>query len=276
MKRSTHFCIRYTSNQFVCSIAYTYLTFNLLTSQTIIESPSLNSRKITASILVNSPIQDVWSIITDYNRLALHVPNLVKSYVLPDAGSSYDSSSDSSKGLSRGQKVRIFQEGAQKIVGFDFRASLTMDMTEGSENEGRAMAEKRILNFKLVESGMFSSFDGNWSIRYHARSRVWDIVSREFVFRYKTLLTYTVLVKPKGPVPVIALEWRIKEDVPINLMAMKTAAESVTSKGRPQAVSAETDLRTEWGADETLGMYLGSSKLKSETVAASWVPRVIM
>ena len=151
-----------------------------------------------------------------------------------------------------------------------------MDMTEGSENEGRAMAEKRILNFKLVESGMFSSFDGNWSIRYHARSRVWDIVSREFVFRYKTLLTYTVLVKPKGPVPVIALEWRIKEDVPINLMAMKTAAESVTSKGRPQAVSAETDLRTEWGADETLGMYLGSSKLKSETVAASWVPRVIM
>ena len=247
----------------------------MLTSQTIIESPSLNSRKITASILVNSPIQDVWSIITDYNRLALHVPNLVKSYVLPDAGSSYDSSSDSSKGLSRGQKVRIFQEGAQKIVGFDFRASLTMDMTEGSENEGRAMAEKRTLNFKLVESGMFSSFDGNWSIRYHARSRVWDIVSREFVFRYKTLLTYTVLVKPKGPVPVIALEWRIKEDVPINLMAMKTAAEKVTSKGRPQAVSAETDLRTEWGADETLGMYLGSSKLKSETVAASWVPRVI-
>lgn len=222
---------------------------------------------------MNSPIEDVWSIITDYNRLAIHVPNLVKSYVLPDAGGSYVSSAENSRGPNKGPKVRIFQEGAQKIVGFDFRASLTMDMTEGSENEGRAMAEKRTLNFKLVESGMFSSFDGNWSIRYHARTRVWDIVSREFVFRYKTMLTYTVLVKPKGPVPVIALEWRIKEDVPINLMAMKSAAEKVTSRGRPQAVSSETDLRTEWGADETLGMYLGTN-LKSETVAPSWVPRV--
>lgn len=222
---------------------------------------------------MNSPIEDVWSIITDYNRLAIHVPNLVKSYVLPDAGGSYASSAENNKVPNRGPKVRIFQEGAQKIVGFDFRASLTMDMTEGSENEGRAMAEKRTLNFKLVESGMFSSFDGNWSIRYHARTRVWDIVSREFVFRYKTMLTYTVLVKPKGPVPVIALEWRIKEDVPINLMAMKSAAEKVTSRGRPQAVSSEADLRTEWGADETLGMYLGTN-LKSETVAPSWVPRV--
>jgi hypothetical protein len=29
----------------------------------------------------------------------------------------------------------------------------------------------------------------------------------------------------------MALEWRIKEDVPINLIAMKIAAEKVTSAG---------------------------------------------
>lgn len=238
----------------------------------------MNSRKITASIIVNSPIQDVWSIITDYNQLAVHVPNLVKSYVIASGslgGGSESSSSlpNSMKGSRKGSKVRIFQEGAQKIVGFDFRASLTMDMTEEIENEGRAMAEKKTLFFKLAESSMFSSFDGNWSIRYHSRVRELDSVSREFVFIYKTMLTYSVLVKPKGPVPVIALEWRIKEDVPINLMAMKIASEKVTSKSRPQLSPVDLDLRTEWGADETLGMYLGSN-VKSETAASSWVPRV--
>ena len=235
----------------------------------------MNSRKITASILVNSPIGDVWSIITDYDRLAVHVPNLVKSYVVPEVGSYSNSqvpTPDLMKAASKGAKLRIFQEGAQKIVGFDFRASLTMDMTEDIENEGRAMAEKRTLLFKLAESSMFSAFDGSWSVRYHNRVREWDTAAGEFVFRYKTMLTYSVLVKPKGPVPVIALEWRIKEDVPVNLSAMKIAAEKVTMKSRPQS-SPDLEFRTNWGADETLGMYLGTP-LKSETAtSSSWVPR---
>lgn len=208
------------------------------------------------------------------------MPNLVKSYVIPRKDINSGSLSYTSNGASNNKKniVRIFQEGAQKIVGFDFRASLTMDMTEEIENEGRAMAEKKTLYFKLAESSMFSSFDGNWSIRYHSRSREYDTSTKAFVFRYKTMLTYSVTVKPKGPVPVIALEWRIKEDVPINLMAMKIAAEKVTSLGLPQfSPSESTDFRTEWGADETLGMYLGESNtnLKSESpTSSSWMPRI--
>ena len=255
-----------------------------LSKQTTIEAPTLNSRKITASIVVNSPISDVWSIITDYNQLAVHVPNLVKSYVIPRVNINSEDFSYASSVLANTKNnikvspvVRIFQEGAQKIVGFDFRASLTMDMTEEIENEGRAMAEKKTLYFKLAESSMFSSFDGNWSIRYHSRARQYDTVSKAFVFRYKTMLTYCVTVKPKGPVPVIALEWRIKEDVPINLMAMKVAAEKVTSRGIPQFSPSEvTDFRAEWGADETLGMYLGGSNdsVKTESPASSWMPRI--
>ena len=38
----------------------------------------MNSRKITASIIINCPMQTVWSILTDYNNLAEHVPNLVQ------------------------------------------------------------------------------------------------------------------------------------------------------------------------------------------------------
>jgi hypothetical protein len=32
-------------------------------------------------------------------------------------------------------------------------------------------------------------------------------------------------ITPKGLVPVPALEWRIREDVPVNLRAVKAAAE---------------------------------------------------
>lgn len=37
-----------------------------------------------------------------------------------------------------------------------------------------------------------------------------------------------VHIRPKGPVPVLALEWQISNEVPNNLAALKRAAESVT------------------------------------------------
>lgn len=37
-----------------------------------------------------------------------------------------------------------------------------------------------------------------------------------------------VHIRPKGPVPVLALEWQISNEVPNNLAALKKAAELVT------------------------------------------------
>lgn len=37
-----------------------------------------------------------------------------------------------------------------------------------------------------------------------------------------------VHIRPKGPVPVLALEWQISNEVPNNLAALKKAAERVT------------------------------------------------
>jgi hypothetical protein len=97
---------------------------------------------------------------------------------------------------------------------------------------------------------MFSSFDGVWAARHVSRRQEFDSVFKTEVwryyscitiidtiihnitaytlttpiysifydndiYRYKTKLTYSVLVRPRGPVPVFALEWRIKEDVPV-------------------------------------------------------------
>lgn len=52
--------------------------------------------------------------LTDYDRLAEYVPNLTQSKLRP----------------SNDGRIRLWQEGAQKIVGFDFRASVEMFMDE--------------------------------------------------------------------------------------------------------------------------------------------------
>lgn len=51
--------------------------------------------------MVGAPPEAVWAILTDYDNLATHVPNLVTSELRPHPNGG----------------TRLFQEGAQKIVG---------------------------------------------------------------------------------------------------------------------------------------------------------------
>ena len=200
----------------------------------------VNSRCISASIVVDAAPSQVWSILTgvrgfqtqpclsrasggdvplfstvhggdtaassllaDYDNLATHVPNLVASSLRPHPTGG----------------IRLFQEGAQNIVGFDFRASLTMDMCELVE-EGAT--RPTVITFDLVDSAMFASFDGEWRVQPYSRIRSSSDPTK---YDYKSKLSYRVNITPKGLVPVPALEWRIKEDVPVNLQAVKAAAE---------------------------------------------------
>lgn len=260
-----------------------------------IERTSPNSRNIRGEITVDAPLKDVWAILTDYDQLATHVPNLVESKTLstpvPRVGQAGD-----------GQyKCRLFQRGAQKIIGFEFGASVTMDMTEkilaggndvmqhdaSTEEEAPYVPQARQIGFKCVESPFFTEFDGTWKVqeRLNEAGKIESVVS------------YAVEVRPKGPVPVAALEWRIREDVPTNLRAVKHAALTVGYDGvmaerrlhnpstrskssrslpsrrsgprngvaRPQPVSAKGPMVTarlasspfaDWGEDETMAAYL--------------------
>jgi hypothetical protein len=200
-----------------------------------IERPSGNSRRIFGEITVPVPLFDVWAILTDYDKLSVHVPNLVESKIIrkPAYGEQGDGS----------YSCRLFQRGAQKIVGFEFGASVTMDMQEkmasstsmlpsvGSSPKASATRQdangvshvknERKIIFKCVESMFFSEFDGEW-------------VAKEQLGvsgKLETLLSYVVTVRPNGPVPVGALEWRIREDVPTNLRAVKAAAMNVGYEG---------------------------------------------
>lgn len=177
-----------------------------------IERPSLNSRRISGSIIVERPIEDVWAVLTDYSKLADYVPNLTQSKQVahPDGG------------------IRLFQEGAQKIVGFDFRASLVMDMEEHYGDPDDRLAMRKI-KFKLVDSAMFTEFNGEWRLQFNSRVPVKDPTTGQERYTYTTKIFYMVHIRPKGVVPVLALEWQISTEVPNNLAAVKGASEATDS-----------------------------------------------
>jgi len=176
-----------------------------------IERTSSNSRRISGEITVEKPLSDVWAILTDYDNLSTHVPNLVESRRVRG----YSGPGNQGDG---GYTCRLYQKGAQKIVGFQFGADVTMKMQESVMESGDVMTKK--IDFECVDSLFFSNFDGEWKIT----SNVVD--GADF-----TTVSYVVDVRPKGPVPVAALEWRIREDVPTNLRAVKTAAIEVGEEG---------------------------------------------
>lgn len=254
-----------------------------------IEAPTSNSRRIKGEILVQAPLEAVWSILTDYDNLSTHVPNLVESRRIPGFSSRGSVPGDGS------YTCRLYQKGAQKIVGFEFGASVTLAMKESiicagprtagvaSRTSSSASFERsgtqdsmmfpseRGIGFKCVDSFFFSEFDGEWRI-------VETMVDGECC----TMVSYLVDVKPRGPVPVAALEWRIREDVPTNLRAVKKASmemERYSLKRRPTLRSPPTQLMldssspkmprstnprkseniggsVEWSDDETMGAYL--------------------
>ena len=184
-----------------------------------IEKTSANSRRIAGDIIIPRPVDDVWAILTDYENLAIHVPNLVESKrVNPLNKRLANPNSVQGDGT---YQCRLFQKGAQKIVGFEFGASVTMDMTE--KVLGNDTNEEKKIQFKCVESQFFSEFDGEWKVSW--------TTDPEDPSKLASLVEYTVDVRPRGPVPVQALEWRIREDVPTNLRAVKIAAMDLGLEG---------------------------------------------
>lgn len=183
-----------------------------------IERTSPNSRRISGEVIMDTSIDAIWSILTDYDNLNVHVPNLIESKVLSHGSSRVLGSSDIGGGGGGGGGPRVHQKGAQRIFGFEFSADVTLEMKEFIHNPGNdeyMTDEMKIysIDFQCVQSQFFSQFDGSWILEEYSKSR--------------TMVRYIVDVVPKGPVPVAALEWRIKEDIPVNILAVSKSASTV-------------------------------------------------
>uniref|UniRef100_A0A7S0ZKY6 Coenzyme Q-binding protein COQ10 START domain-containing protein n=1 Tax=Timspurckia oligopyrenoides TaxID=708627 RepID=A0A7S0ZKY6_9RHOD len=157
-----------------------------------IEKPDRNTRTVKCGVRISAPLAVVWDVLTAYDQLAEVVPNLAisRQRAHPHGG------------------IRVEQCGVQSILGFQFKASVVMDMQEIFDN-----SKCRRIVFSMVDSRDFKRFEGTWA--------VWQVNPRV------TRLTYSVTISPRGLVPVSAVEWRIMEDVPTNLAAVKNACEKV-------------------------------------------------
>ncbi|KAL7516775.1 hypothetical protein ACHAWX_001755 [Stephanocyclus meneghinianus] len=268
-----------------------------------IERISPNERRISGEMILanndvapsdgrsfDARIDDLWSILTDYDNLSSHVPNLVESRILSHPPFDHRQEYSSGTDVRTTHGPRVYQRGSQRIWGFEFGADVTLDMKEivvdyapsrGSSSGflSHAVTKKCILDFKCVRSQFFSVFDGRWILEESLSDCNGDTHDAGGT---TTAVKYVVDVRPKGPVPVAALEWRIKEDVPTNMLGVVTAAATMAKARRefgsrdilPTArvngdfrgerlvtrdypiVHGKNGAASDWYKDETMAMYL--------------------
>jgi ribosome-associated toxin RatA of RatAB toxin-antitoxin module len=138
-------------------------------------------RRIEATIFLPFAIEQVWQVLTDYEALADFIPNLSKSALVPHPEAG---------------GIRLEQVGIQNLRVVTFSARVVLDMTEEFPTA---------IRFNMAE-GDFKGFSGAWLL--HAVPK-------------GTRLTYILEVWPKATIPVIAIEQRLKKDLPQNLCAVR-------------------------------------------------------
>jgi ribosome-associated toxin RatA of RatAB toxin-antitoxin module len=144
-------------------------------------------RQISAKIQIPYAIEQVWQILTDYDRLAEFIPNLTKSQRIdhPHGG------------------IRIEQVGTESLLKLKFCARVVLDMVEHFPHQ---------LDFNMVE-GDFKSFTGSWTLQPASPDGS------------ATELCYTVSILPPRMMPVGVIERRLQRGLVLNLSAIRQQAD---------------------------------------------------
>jgi ribosome-associated toxin RatA of RatAB toxin-antitoxin module len=140
-------------------------------------------RRIVASTDIPFPLEQVWQVLTDYDRLADFIPNLTVSQRIqhPQGG------------------IRLEQVGAQCFLNMKFCARVVLDMLETFPRE---------LKFSMVE-GDFRQFEGQWRLDPLTLDRGGG-----------TQLSYDLIVLPPRAMPAGLIERHICRDLSQNLQAV--------------------------------------------------------
>ncbi|NJL38210.1 MAG: cyclase [Leptolyngbyaceae cyanobacterium RM2_2_4] len=144
-------------------------------------------RRISARVQIPCPVEQVWQILTDYEKLADFIPSLSKSRQIPHPQGG----------------IRLEQVGTQCLLNFKFCARVVLDMAESFPQR---------LDFKMVE-GDFKSFSGSWQLQPVSIGN-----------QPGTELCYSVLVMPRMAIPVGMLERRLSTNLAVNLVAIRERA----------------------------------------------------
>ncbi|KAK9167579.1 hypothetical protein Scep_002770 [Stephania cephalantha] len=156
-----------------------------------VEVVSWRERRVRATLSVSADVDSVWTAITDYERLADYVPNLVSSGRIP---------------CPHPGRIWLEQRGLQRGLYWHIEARVVLDLQEFEDS-----TNGRELHFSMVD-GDFKKFEGKWSIKSGKRSST-------------AILSYEVNVIPRFNFPAIFLERIIRSDLPVNLQALACRAE---------------------------------------------------
>ncbi|NJN22966.1 MAG: cyclase [Leptolyngbya sp. RL_3_1] len=150
-----------------------------------ITTESLGDRRrcIKAAVTVPGSLEQVWHLLTDYDRLADFIPNLTLSRRIPHPE----------------QGIRLEQIGSQCFLNIKFCARVVLDMVEQFPHR---------LDFNMVE-GDFKDFAGFWSLE--------TLDSPEGPI---TRLGYELTIRPPRAVPIHLIERHLSRDLTQNLQAI--------------------------------------------------------
>ncbi|CAN4112703.1 unnamed protein product [Withania somnifera] len=166
-----------------------------------------NRRRIRSKVAVMASLQNVWEVLTDYERLADFIPGLAVSQLLQKEPNF----------------ARLLQIGEQDLAfGLKFNAKGVIDCYE-KDLEDLPTGQKRDIEFKMVE-GDFKNFEGKWSIEQCTTDSDQELdfsVGQPF----HTTLSYIVNVEPKLWLPVRLIEGRLCKEIKINLRSVRDEAQ---------------------------------------------------
>ncbi|MEN9231721.1 MAG: SRPBCC family protein [Thermostichus sp. DG02_5_bins_236] len=146
-------------------------------------------RQLQGSVHIPVERERIWQVLTDYDRLAEFIPNLVESRVI---------------GYENGRKL-VRQVGSQKLLFAKFSATVVLAVEEIFPEQ---------LRFQKVE-GDFLIFEGFWDLSVRVSG------TESFLPTQQTLLTYHLQVKPPRRMPIGMVERRIRQDLAVNLQAIR-------------------------------------------------------
>lgn len=146
-------------------------------------------RQISAKIHIPYPAEQIWQILTDYDRLADFIPNLSKSRRLDQPAG----------------KIRVEQVGTESLMKLKFCARVVLDMVEHFPHQ---------LDFTMIE-GDFKVFTGSWILQPAGEGVL------------GTELSYVVSILPPRMMPIAMIERRLKSGLVLNLSAIRQRAETL-------------------------------------------------
>ena len=156
------------------------------TIEQTMEKFSGGTRRLAAQLTTSASFDSLWSVLTDYDRLNLFIPNLLSSKQI----------------YRKNNNVHLKQIGAQDFLGIKFSAEVTIDLFEEKE--------LGLLKFNLIK-GDFRKFEGSWKIQKIKDTK-------------KNSLIYDLTVQGCQWMPIGMIEKRLKKDLSENLIAVDRQA----------------------------------------------------